>query len=299
MIKIKEGFKDERMLSLPEELLRRYADDPLIGDLYVRKMGFFPAVKYHYIQKEKGCDYHLLLYCTEGEGWYETGGKRYIVGKNQFVILPRQLAYDFGANNENPWTIYWLHFKGSKADLFGQKPPRPQAIEPGEESRINHRIDLFEELYAAFSLAYQQEYMAYASVCLHMLLASFTMLEQYRHFAHHASHQQSFSARVIYYMQENINRNLKLDELARYFRYSPSHFSMLFKKETGASPMEHFIRMKIQKACQYIELTDFKFKEISVTLGFDDPSYFSRLFTKVMGTTPTDFALSQCTIHNT
>ena len=67
MVKIKEGFKGERLVSLPEELLASYRREPLINNLYVRKIGFFPRVKYHFLQKEHGCDYAMLIYCTEGK----------------------------------------------------------------------------------------------------------------------------------------------------------------------------------------------------------------------------------------
>jgi hypothetical protein len=77
MIKIKEGFKGERSISLPEELLTQYSKDPLIGNLYVRKIGFFPKVKYHFVQKDKGCNYSMLIYCTDGKGWYRIKGKEY------------------------------------------------------------------------------------------------------------------------------------------------------------------------------------------------------------------------------
>ena len=56
--------------------------------------------------------------------------------------------------------------------------------------------------------------------------------------------------------------------------------------ETGASPMNYFIRLKIQKACEYIELTNMKLNEIATHLGFEDAAYFSRTFTKVMGCSP-------------
>ena len=49
MIKRKEGFKGERLLSLPDNLLETYSKDPLIEDLFLRKIGYFPQVKYHYI----------------------------------------------------------------------------------------------------------------------------------------------------------------------------------------------------------------------------------------------------------
>lgn len=99
----------------------------------------------------------------------------------------------------------------------------------------------------------------------------------------------SFATRVIHYMQENLQRDLELKQLADNFKYSPSHFSVLFQKETGVSPINYFIRLKMQKACQYLELSRMKIFEISQMLGFDEPAYFSRLFTKVIGMTPTAY----------
>ena len=100
---------------------------------------------------------------------------------------------------------------------------------------------------------------------------------------------ESFSNLVIHYMHENVQRHLSLDHIAKHFHYSPSHFSMLFRKETGISPITYFIRLKIQKACQYIELTNMKLSDIASVLGFEDAAYFTRTFIKVMGMTPTQY----------
>jgi AraC-like DNA-binding protein len=286
MIEKKEGFKGERMLALPPSLLEEYAKDAFIGRLYLRKAGFFPMVKYHYIKKEEGTDYHMLIYCTHGKGWYDIGGKHHDIHENQYILLPAGVPYSFGADNNNPWTIYWVHYEGTDADFFHPKSQGPIDIEPSDTSRIQHRLDLFEELFSAATLAYQPQYMAYASICLQMFLASFTLLEQYRHFSKAPHREDSLAMKVIYYMQENIQQSLSLQQLASHFNYSSSQFSMLFKQETGSSPIEHFIRLKIQRACQYIELTDLKFNEIALRLGFDDPAYFSRIFNKVMGISP-------------
>ena len=75
MAKKKEGFKGERFIYLPEELLLEYRKDPLIGNLYVRKIGFFPKVEFHYVEKEEGTDYAMLIHCIEGKGWYHIYGK--------------------------------------------------------------------------------------------------------------------------------------------------------------------------------------------------------------------------------
>ena len=57
MPKTKEGFKGKLMLSIPEDILQRYRENALIAPLYIRKMGYFPKVKYHYVQKDNGTNY--------------------------------------------------------------------------------------------------------------------------------------------------------------------------------------------------------------------------------------------------
>lgn len=289
MAKIKEGFKGERFISLPENLLEEYSKDPLIGNLYLRKIGYFPQVKYHYIQKDQGCNYSMLIYCTDGEGWYQIHGEKHLLKKDEYIILPPHTPYSFGANNENPWTIYWIHFNGKHSRFYQHNNYMPHSITADNHSRIQDRLQLFEEIYHCFSLAYIPEYMRYTSACLHPFLSSFIFLEQYRSIQSFINKDLSFSGKVIYYMQENLSKNLTLEQLASHFKYSTSHFSMLFQKETGSSPIGYFLKLKIQKACQYIELTDLKLQEIATALGFDEPAYFSRLFTKIMGIPPSAY----------
>ena len=57
MPKIKEGFKAGLMLSILEDILQRYRENALIAPLYIRKMGYFPKVKYHYVQKDNSTNY--------------------------------------------------------------------------------------------------------------------------------------------------------------------------------------------------------------------------------------------------
>lgn len=286
---MKEGFKGERLVSLPEEILNNYKKIPLISNLYIRKIGFFPHVKYHHIQKDIGCDYAMLIYCTKGKGWYKILGKEYVVNQNQYIIIPPGIPYSFGADEMDPWTIYWLHFQGKLQDQFFPSSPHPVTIAANEHSRLQERLSLFEELYSSFSMGYIKEYMIYSSMCLYQFLASFAYIEQYRHIATPSQKTDSFSAQVIHYMNEYIYQKLTLKQLAGYFKYSTSHFSMLFQKETGVSPMEYFIHLKIQKACESIELTSLKLNEISFKLGFEEPAYFSRIFTKIMGMSPTEY----------
>ena len=181
MIRIKEGFKGQRLVTLPENLMSDCAADPLIGNLYIRKIGYFPHVKYHYVSKQQGVAYAMLIYCTEGVGWVNIDNQTMMVKSDEYIILPPHTPYAFWADEEHPWTIYWIHFCGRVADAFIPHPVTPYPIGRGLESRIQYRLDLFEEMYQAFSHGYIRDYMTYSSMCLHYFLASFRWVTQYRH----------------------------------------------------------------------------------------------------------------------
>lgn len=288
MIKLKEGFKNERTLSLSEKLIDEYQKEPLIRNLYIRKIGYFPQAKFHFIQKTEGCDYAILIYCLKGEGWYNINGQTYSLQKNHFIILPPGSPYTFGSSPHHPWSIYWLHFQGEHVHRFVPHKHTPQLIQPDDTSRIQDRLQLFEEIYHSFSMNYIKEYMIYSCMCLYQFLSSFVFLKQYRTIRSHPANP-SFSGRVIRYMQENIQQILTIKQLAEHFKYSPSHLSMLFQKEIGTSPIHYFTQLKMQEACHLIEFTNLKINDIANKLGFEDPAYFSRVFSQIIGISPSKY----------
>ena len=98
-------------------------------------------------------------------------------------------------------------------------------------------------------------------------------------------------------MQENIANNLSLNDFASNFNYSPSHFSALFQKETGYSPINYYIQLKMRRACQYIERSSMKLNEVAQKVGFSEPAYFSRIFTKIMGMSPSEYRQRESDNH--
>jgi AraC-like DNA-binding protein len=234
-------------------------------------------------------DYYILIYCTAGEGWYTVAQKTYFIQENQYIVLPPQTPYSFGANAKNPWSIYWIHFKGTLAPYFFNTPMLPSQILPESDSRLQDRLQLFEEIYNNLELSYHSEHYSYASLCLYHFLASFKFVDQFRRVRKSDIREDGFSEKVISFMRENVDNNLTLEQLSHKFNLSPSHFSSRFRQETRQSPIKYFISLKIEKACQYIELTNMKISEIYPRLGFQDAAYFSRIFTKIMGVSPSGY----------
>ena len=235
-----------------------------------------------------GVNYCMLVFCTEGRGWYEIRNRRYEVTSNSYFTLPPDEPYSFGADTKDPWSIYWVHFQGSLADRFLLDSEGPVHFEVEQNSRIDRRAEMFDEVYRNFLRGYIKDYMISSCMHLYPLLASFRWPEQ---FSFQPYEQQdvvpSLSQQAIQFMQECTRQNLTLEMIAKHFSYSTSHFSALFRQQTGMSPIDCFLRIKMQKACMYLELSKMKINEISSILSFSDSAYFTRIFTKIIGVSPT------------
>ena len=86
MAKIKHGFSGQRLIVYHFYIIEQALNNPLVADLVVHSMGYFPKAENHYIDRASGCGEYLLIYCTKGEGWYVLDGKRYVVPENHFFI---------------------------------------------------------------------------------------------------------------------------------------------------------------------------------------------------------------------
>jgi AraC-like DNA-binding protein len=102
----------------------------------------------------------------------------------------------------------------------------------------------------------------------------------------------AFCLSVIGYMESHIYEKITLDALAQHLSFSKSYISRRFLSVCGHSVMEYFSRMKIQEGKRLIRETDLNFQEISERLMLANPHYFSTLFKKYVGMTPTQYKKS-------
>ena len=297
MLKRKDGFTGERCIVLPKMIIEMEKQDPLVSSLYITDIGYYPVANFHYREREDPIEQNVLIYCVEGTGWYQIGqGKRQDVGANQYFILPAGIPHRYASSENHPWTIYWIHFCGNHASYYAEGAATPQSITPAMNSRINDRNHLFEDIYFTLANGYTRENLRYSSSLLHYYLASMRYLGQYRSREIHQNNKEKVAENEIvnasvHFMKENLEKKISLQQMAQYTGYSSSHFSMLFKKETGHSPLNYFNLLKIQYACQLLSSTNMKINQISFKVGIDDSFYFSRLFTKLMGMSPKDYRL--------
>ncbi|WP_138752259.1 AraC family transcriptional regulator [Paenibacillus sinopodophylli] len=99
----------------------------------------------------------------------------------------------------------------------------------------------------------------------------------------------NLTSQLIRYMQEHYAEPLTRETLAQTFHYSVPYLSKHFRRETGASIIDYFIRIRMDKAGALLQQTDLSLPEIAVSVGYTDVSYFIRMFKKHNGATPKQF----------
>lgn len=286
-VKKKEGFQGQKAIVIPRQILvSKCAKNEIIGNLYLTDIGYYPKAKFHYRSRPQGADQHILIYCVEGKGSFTVKKTTHKIEAGDFFVIPAKMPHTYAADEGSPWTIYWIHFKGTaSAGIIS-------CMEKGAglKSFIRHHeksIELFNEMYTQLERGYRADNLMYASMCLWHFLTTFLYNDKYG--TSGKLDDKDATDRAIDFLSRNIDKMLTLEEIASEASLSPSHFSTLFKRKTGFSPIEYSNHLKVQKACQYLLFTKLRVKEISQELGIEDQYYFSRMFAKVMGVAPNEY----------
>ena len=101
--------------------------------------------------------------------------------------------------------------------------------------------------------------------------------------------EKLYFSEVIRYMENNLDKSVKIDDLAAIVYMQSTYFIRKFKKEFGVPPLAYFSKLKMYKAMQLLVTTDLSVEEIAFRLGINDPAYFSRFFKRICKTTPTEY----------
>lgn len=284
--KKKDGFNGEKLISLPKFIHERNSESRnFLNSLYITHIGYFPKAEGHYRNRPKGCSDNILIYCVDGKGSFSIGTAQHQVGPNEFFIIPATDQHvQYSSSPADPWTIYWVHFTGSKLPDLNDSLSICSFLAPKTIPFDEHKIKLWNIMYNSLENGYSAENLIYANLTLYYFIANFLFPKKNTELV--SVSNPELTDKIIDYMKANLAKKLTVEDLAVEFSYSVSHFQNLFRKKTGISAIDYFIQLKLQKACQLLALSDLRIKVIASGIGYSDPYYFSRIFNKVMGMSP-------------
>lgn len=282
-----EGFPGQRIVVLPRAVIRDALSQPLLRGLLGTDIGFFPRAQGHRRVRLTGSEQTIFIYCTHGRGWCELDDSMVEIGSGDLLVIPAGSTHAYGATTKAPWTIHWFHAAGHDVPDFQRQLGINRAnpsVRMGHDPRA---LGLFEEALDTLEHGYLPTQLLYASQTLRHFLARATWLV--RHAPRDLPAAAQRITRSVEFMKENLDRPLRASTLAAVAGLSVSQFAARFREVTGYPPVDYFNRLRMHRACQWLDTSDLSVKEIANRLGYDDPLYFSRAFKAVMELAPSEY----------
>ncbi|MDE5586238.1 MAG: AraC family transcriptional regulator [Muribaculaceae bacterium] len=290
-IRLSEGFSGQRSIVIPRIILDAASSDPILSGLHITAIGYYPKAYNHYRQRDIPIEDNILFYCASGKGWYRVRETTHEVKPNAFFILPAGVSHSYGALRDDPWTIYWIHFRGTLASCYSGSCQKPFCLKPTAESGIRAASDLFEEIYSVIDRNFTIEGLRYAAALLNHYIGLLMYMKDCGNTGESKGEQDIVDS-AVRFLEENIERTVTLSMLSEYTGFSASYLSALFRQKTGHPPLAFFNILKIKQACRLLTESNMKVNSICHKVGIQDPFYFSRLFTKLMGISPSEYRKS-------
>ncbi len=205
---------------------------------------------------------------------------------NMVLFRPREFQkYEYYGIDKTE--VYWIHFTGSDVKNILRKYgfSDDQRVFPVGISLEYERI--FKKIILELQRC-QDDYEEMLTMLLRYLLIIFHRELTKEHVLknEYLDHEMDIATS---YFDENYNRNINIEEYAASKGMSVSWFIRNFKRYTGATPMQFITSIRITNAQMLLETTNYAVNEISRIVGYDNPLYFSRLFRKYKGCSPSKY----------
>ncbi len=229
---------------------------------------------------------YQVNYITEGEGIMETRNAKYHIKAGSVILLHPNMWHRYRPEKETGWVEHYIGFRGEIAKKLISS------------SDILHnttviKIGFHEEILRNYSEIFNEainEKPGYHQICSGLvihILGQIISIRKNRSFRQSPLENTIRKACVI--IRENLNNNIKLNDLSKQLDVDYSLFRKAFKKYTGLSPMQYHMSLRIKQAIYLLHNTDLTSKEISSKLGFCSQYYFSKLFKEKMKKSPAEF----------
>ena len=231
-------------------------------------------------------NHHIIHFVASGKGKYIIDDQEYELSVGDgFYCPPNKVVYYVSDKNE-PWEYYWIGFGGVDASWLlgaaGLSLNNPIFHCENIKAVTNSFLDVYNangsELYNEIEMS------GNLYKCLSAIIKESS--------DNYGKHRRSadYIDISIRYIEHNYSRPISVNDIANSTGVSRSHLYRLFMQELNITPNEYLIQYRISNACKLLRESNINISEAAYSSGFSDPLYFSRVFKKLKGVTPTEYA---------
>lgn len=231
---------------------------------------------------------YLLHVVYSGVGTLFVNGGYYHLSKgNAFLLYPHVEAW-YEADLTEPWSYFWIGVRGLDAETFFGEA----GFNKEKPVRILHQMDNL-LLYINKILEkqdYSVEQQLSRSAYMHLFFANLLRGQQEEsHWGSPVKDRESHSARVRAYLDEHYSEDVSIVALAKEMGIHRAHLFNSFKKDTGYSPKEYLLYIRMQNAKAMLRRSRKSIAEIAYMVGYHDPLSFSKIFRQKIGVSPLQY----------
>ena len=236
----------------------------------------------------EGRNDYQLLYIAAGKGYfYFKGSKTPTIVEKGYMVLFRpgepQVYYYYAKHKTE---VYWVHFTGWKVEQYLDSYELPKY----ENVFFTGVSPDYPWIYNQIIRELQLQRANYEDVNKLFIHHIFLTINRYIKEGKQIKNETiSGIERAIHYFNENFNKPISIEQYALEHLMSVNWFIHSFKEVMNVPPMQYIVSLRINAAKGYLENTNKSIGEISDAVGYENALYFSRLFKKYTGMTPTEY----------
>ena len=236
----------------------------------------------------EGRNDYQLLYIASGKGYFYFKGSENatVVTKGNMVLFrPKepQVYYYYAVDKTE---VYWVHFTGWKVEEYLDRYELPK-----EENVFFTGVSPdYPWIYNQIIRELQLQRENYEDMIRLFLRHIFLTINRYIKEGKQIKNDTiNDIERAVHYFNENYSKPISIEQYASEHLMSVNWFIHNFKNVMKVPPMQYIVSLRISAAKGYLENSNKNIAEIAVTVGYDNALYFSRLFRKYTGVTPTEY----------
>lgn len=236
--------------------------------------GWGPGVRNHF----------LIHHVIRGKGYYVCGEKTYHLQAGDTFLSYPDTTIHYYADEEDPWEYIWVGFSGHGTIDHIKKTDF--ACDPVYYGRDSEEIHRFLRAICDHSGTAAWESLAMTS----QLYALISFLIRTARNVSDEKLTKDCAQLAAEYILDHYAQPITVEGLAEYVCVSHSSLYRRFVKRFQMPPKRFLLEYRIERACEMLVNSDYSIQEISNSVGFEDPFYFSRAFKEIKGMSPRQYA---------
>ena len=257
--------------------------------LHLQEVGSLTAIRPHTSKREKLQSY-LCFMVEDGEGELVYEGKKYELKTGDVVFIDCRKAYSHstGLNpNAGLWSLRWCHFYGPSMPAIYAKYCERGGLPVIRGADVSQYAAILTDIY---TLASSSDYIRDMRINgkLNDLL-TLLMESSWHRGAHTNAPKKMDISLVKSFLDEHYKEKLSLESVASHFFIDKHYLARLFKEQYGVTLVTYLQQVRITHAKRMLRFTNKSIEEIGLECGIGELNYFSRVFKKLEGVSPSEF----------